>query len=530
MESKIRDLWSGILDMDESDLDGELNFFEAGGDSIMALRLVEAAQAQGVDLNIETVFASSTLVDMAARCRSPSVAAGNKNEEIDNAEEEIIANAESNARLATLCQVGSDEIEDISPASDLQDSLLKSGMAHGTDLLQWVFQVDSKVDQISLKEAWDQIHRQSSILRTRIVKQEGPSLQVVLKTDIEWEHGESLDQYRARSLSKQVDYGHPLFRYALIEDNGAYYFVWTAHHAGFDGATRRMIFLDLQECLSDPRSYGQKAGPTSYKSFVTWSQSRFPNAAASVYWESVLNGFRGLSYMYPLSLEYTPKTTGRLNRTLHINDYKPTKFTKATIAHAAWAVALGNITGERDVVFTTTRLGRHDPIPGIKSIWGPVLALAPVRAILDKTTSVRALVEKMQGDLVSMIPYERQGTLEMTKQLGEQQWHQSYISWHPTGDDVLSREICFAGKEGRDVRIRPRRDLSTPAEVDFALVLDIYDQGQYLDISTSWDTTLQSQERVERLTNCFADCFRKLITMPSIMVGDLWPDPQQKWS
>ena len=351
MESKLRDLWSDILDVDKSDLDGEVNFFEAGGDSVAALRLVEVAQAQGVGFKIESIFASSTLSGMAARCRSPSGASGDKaNDEIDTAgREAALANAEAIAYLATSCQLNSDEIEDIYPASAFQEVLLTLSMAHGTYLLQWVFQVDSEMDQISLRKTWDQIHRQRTMLRTRLVRQAGQLVQVALKLDIEWEYGVSLDQYRARSLSKHVEYGHPLFRYALIKENGAYYFIWTAHHAGFDGATRRMIFSDLQECLSDPESYAQKAAPTSYKSFVTWSKSHAPDAASSAYWESMLNGFRGLPYMYPLSLEVTPKTTSRIHRNLALNDYKSTKFTKATIAHAAWAVALGNITGERDV-------------------------------------------------------------------------------------------------------------------------------------------------------------------------------------
>ena len=531
MESKLRGLWSQILDIDEWDLDGEQNFFEAGGDSVGALRLVEAAQAQDVALNIEAIFASSNLIDMAARCRTFSGGSRNKeNKGIDNAgEEAALADEESITSLAMSCQINSDEIEDAYPASADQEVFLTLGMTHGIFLLQWVFQVDSEMDQVSLIEAWNQIHRQRSILRTRLVKHSDHTVQVVLKEDIEWEHGVSLDQYRRRSLSKPVGFGHPLFRYALIKENGAFYFVWTAHHAGFDSATRRMIFSDLQKCLSDPQGYRQKAGPTNYKSFVKWYGSRIHNAASSAYWNIVLTGFRGLAYMYPLSLEYIPKTTARLDRYLTLKDYKPTRFTKATIAHAAWAVALGNITGERDVLFTTTRLGRHDPLPGIESIWGPMALIAPVRAVLDKTASVAAFLDKMQRGLVSMIPYERDGMSAMVERAGQQQMRQSYLSWHPLGDDVLSREVCFTGKDGGNVRVRPRRDLSTPSAVDFALTLDIYDQGPHLDMSTSWDATLQGQERIERLTDCFADCFRKLITMPDAMVGNLWPDPLEKW-
>ena len=105
--------------------------------------------------------------------------------------------------------------------------------------------------------------------------------------------------------------------------------------------------------------------------------------------------------------------------------------------------------------------------------------------------------------------------------LGQQQMRQSHLSWHPIGDDVLSRELCFTGKDGRNARVRLRRDLSTSFAGNFALIIDVYDQRKYLDMNTIWDATLQSQESVERLIDCFAECFRELITMPNAMVGDL---------
>ena len=39
------------------------------------------------------------------------------------------------------------------PASAFQQAVLTLGMAHGTYFQQWVFQVDSEMDQISLRKA-----------------------------------------------------------------------------------------------------------------------------------------------------------------------------------------------------------------------------------------------------------------------------------------------------------------------------------------------------------------------------------------
>ena len=80
---------------------------------------------------------------------------------------------------------------------------------------------------------------------------------------MEWQEGKDLAGYKSQSLSQPIESGRPLFRYAIITEEDSSYFVWTAHHTGFDGWTRRMIFEHLQETLSQPLEYAQKANGTS---------------------------------------------------------------------------------------------------------------------------------------------------------------------------------------------------------------------------------------------------------------------------
>ena len=44
MDVNLPSVWSRVLDVDSADLDGDTNFFEGGGDSVAALRLVATAE------------------------------------------------------------------------------------------------------------------------------------------------------------------------------------------------------------------------------------------------------------------------------------------------------------------------------------------------------------------------------------------------------------------------------------------------------------------------------------------------------
>ena len=100
----------------------------------------------------------------------------------------------------------------------------------------------------------------------------------------------------------------------------------------------------------------------------------------------------------------------------------------ATVSHAAWAMALGNVSGLDDVYFTTTRSGRYAPIPGIELIFGPVLEAVPVRTKLDKEQSLVDYLQSMQTRLASMPQHEDERARAALALVGHPQVYQSYLS------------------------------------------------------------------------------------------------------
>jgi amino acid adenylation domain-containing protein/non-ribosomal peptide synthase protein (TIGR01720 family) len=65
VEKKLLTLWSELLDMVEDSIDQEDSFFQLGGDSIIAMRLVGAAREEGLSMTVADVFKNPTFADMA---------------------------------------------------------------------------------------------------------------------------------------------------------------------------------------------------------------------------------------------------------------------------------------------------------------------------------------------------------------------------------------------------------------------------------------------------------------------------------
>ena len=65
VEKKLLSLWSELLEMVEDTIEEDHSFFQLGGDSIIAMRLVGAAREEGLSMTVADVFRNPTFADMA---------------------------------------------------------------------------------------------------------------------------------------------------------------------------------------------------------------------------------------------------------------------------------------------------------------------------------------------------------------------------------------------------------------------------------------------------------------------------------
>ena len=63
-EQVLRELWAAVLEQD--DVKSQDNFFDLGGHSIGAMKLVAAARQRGLTITLNQIFECDTLADLAA--------------------------------------------------------------------------------------------------------------------------------------------------------------------------------------------------------------------------------------------------------------------------------------------------------------------------------------------------------------------------------------------------------------------------------------------------------------------------------
>lgn len=142
----------------------------------------------------------------------------------DPSEDELCACAEA-------CHVDREMIDIVSQAHPEQQRRMESHLEMGSYMETLVFKFDQKPNPEQkrfLTLAFEAVRFKNCHLRTRLVKYKEQVLQVVLSDKADWTEGGDFSAYKDQSRMFRMDYGSPLFRYALLEDKDKpTYFVWT---------------------------------------------------------------------------------------------------------------------------------------------------------------------------------------------------------------------------------------------------------------------------------------------------------------
>lgn len=187
--------------------------------------------------------------------------------------------------------------------------------------------------------------------------------------------------------------GQPLTRYAIVGDDVRkdHWFVWTSHHALYDGLSMSLIVKALSSFYSGGLIH---RGP-SFRNFI---QHRLGSDQATTmsYWRHALSGYN--SAQFPNLPASVVETTA--NDYLDYKIMKPRQITSnvtvSTLIRAAWAVVVSQVANSKDVVFGTTMSGRNTEILDIDKIIGPTIATVPVRIKFTSGQTVTSFLRQVQ--------------------------------------------------------------------------------------------------------------------------------------
>ena len=506
----LKQCWAIALDLDVDDVNDDDNFFDLGGDSVQAIRLAEVAREHRLKLDVETVFNHPDFQGMLAN-----------SERVATTDSPLEAPSQGQLNAATVraCAdtygVEPELIEDIFPIVGIQGTLMQIHVQTGAFLMQVVFELQGTLDTALVCKAFDIIHAKNQALRTRLVPVDSEILQVALKDSIVWQNAADLKEYKAKDSTVWMGYGQPLVRYAVVKEPEKTYVVWTAHHSVMDGWTRRLLFDDLESYLANPVAFTAKPDRPPFKNIVDYQRSS--NTEANAFLERYYAEIPHTKTLYTVPDGYTAISKNTSARKISIHRPTKTNMTVSTMAHVAFALALGQMTGSYETTLSITRGSRALPMSGAESIMGHMAVLVLLHVQLPPKQPISTVLRNMQDTSTRMLKYELFNSKHAMRQPG----YSNHIAfnWFPLGSDLSSRVAHFhAGNDSASLRVIQEE---YPNHSMLRCLINVYDNGDHLRVSSAFDDGLLDGSLLERLLDLFAAKLRRICEGQEMSVESL---------
>ncbi|OBK38921.1 non-ribosomal peptide synthetase, partial [Mycobacterium sp. 1165196.3] len=470
VEQTIADIYAHVLGVDRVGIDD--SFFDLGGDSLSAMRLVAEINA-GLDvhLGVRALFEAPTIRRLAGRLgadgggRLPLVAA---------------------ARPAVV------------PLSFAQSRLWFIGQLHGPSPVHNMaiaLQLHGRLDDAAFGAALADVVARHESLRTLFPAHEGIPQQLVVEAgeaDFGWQISDARGWSAAR-LGKAIDtvVGHrfelatelPLRALLFRVDDNEYLLVAVLHHIAADGWSLTPLVRDLGEAYAS-RVAGQAPGwaplPVQYVDYTLWQRAQFGElqdphsliAGQLRYWEHTLAGMPERLELptdrpYPMvadfggasvAVEWPAELQQRVRAVA--NAHNATSF---MVVQAALAVLLAKISASSDVAVGFPIAGRRDP--ALDDVVGFFVNTLVLRVDLAGDPTVAEVLAHVRAR--SLAAYEHQDVpfevlverLNPTRSLAHHPLVQVMLAWQNTDAAELSLG---------DVRVTPVPVETRTARMDLA--------------------------------------------------------------
>ncbi|KAK5991451.1 Nonribosomal peptide synthetase dtxS1 [Cladobotryum mycophilum] len=418
IEKQIQRLWSELLYIEQDTIGLDDSFFQLGGDSVIAMKLVAEARKIGLQLTVADIFRQPVLQDVA----SQSVLIVDHSKLEQNTVPFALLGEDVNIavltqELSVQYQVDSTAIEDVYPCTPLQEGLLSLSSKSGDYIMRGVVELSSDVDIATFRNSWEEVARTVPILRTRIAQYKDLGLlQMVVNEKIAWLYAsEGLDKYLDTDKQLSMDIGESLTRYALVTDDSGKtkWFVWTMHHALFDEWSLSLLLDRVGKVYE-----GKAVEPAQdFRPFIKYIKDQ-DMEEISGYWRTTMADCEAALFpTLPASVEQ-PVTDSVIEHPLPSPQLqqRASNITTSTIIRAAWSLLAARMTNSEDVVFGATVSGRSAPVAGIDSLPAPTIATVPVRVkIPSGEQKISEFLEAVQTQATELIPFEQMGLHRIAK-------------------------------------------------------------------------------------------------------------------
>ncbi|KAK5624973.1 hypothetical protein RRF57_000689 [Xylaria bambusicola] len=487
-EKLLQQLWSTVLRIPGSDIGLDDRFTELGGTSIHLMRLAGAARQQGVILALGDALRRGSLAAMAASLTPAPVGTAKPVQPFS-----LIPKSEDREGLigqaVQICQLQDRrDIEDLYPCTPIQEGLMSlTARRPGAYTVAYEYDLPSDVHIQQFQRAWNTVVAANPILRTRFVQSvTGSMYQTVLRDILLWE-----SDTNAKSSSRQAvtsdtwTLGRPLARLSLHQPGSGespYRFGLSFHHALSDGWSLPLLLQQVQSAYVGTVSLP----PRPFNRFIEYIARTRPDYEK--FWNGYFTDLQAAAFPSLPSVIYTPNPTARKTFTVPADPYGNSEFSVPNRLKLAWSILISFYTDSPDTIFGLTVAGRGAPVLGIENMTGPTIASIPYRLHLQLDHTIADALLKIQGDYVTMMPFEQAG-LQHISHMGPEaalacSAFQSHLVIQPPPDDPpalfrASRDLAGSDAFSTYAVNLICRQMTSSVEIDATFDPNVIDETQF---------------------------------------------------
>ncbi len=513
----LKKIWADVLDLDCENIEDNANFFELGGTSLLALRLLSKIHANfSIELKLYKIFKFPVFSDFYCQFFKKNISSLEKSEllpkltpkkSLRHSETELTANQKS---------------------LWLIDKLYENSWFYN---ISSVYKISGDLKETALKEAIIQIIYNNESLRSFVKSNNHEPLLVIdsnpkfFNVEIIDRENQPLEKLEELIIAIQLEpfnlNVYPLYRIRLLKiEKNSYIFIIVFHHIVFDGWSEglfnRQLSVFYRNAITNKIS-PQKNVP-QYSDYVDWekklSSSKIYKNSLN-YWINELKDIRCFNFPTSFSRQSKSHHKGKyhyfslspsLNNQLFLLK-KEKNTTLFCLLYAAFIVVLHQISKIQDIVIGIPVSGRA--IKEFENIIGNFVSTLPLRININGNMSVSQFIEKCHQKIFEAYENQFVPFSEMVKHLpfirmnGANPVYQIMFVLQDAENQKLSldnMDVDFY-KKGYDA-----------ARMDLTLEINWIDNK--LDGGIYYDTALFSESFIKEIIDTYKDILL-LITEPT---------------
>lgn len=431
-EESMRLIWAAVLHAMVADIRPQDSFFDAGGDALLAGRLVLSCRSNGFDVSLKNLLSGATLTEMCkslgfgedhrhpitlTKARSsprPAVTANKLPEGADHGFVKLI--------VAPQLDIPWSDVIDVAEASSHQLHCLEPSLyGSRSDVRCLVIKFNGALEHQRVREACESLTRLHPTLRTAFAVHDCNLFQVAVESfradfDYKSESASSLDK-NARLVLKRYQKEAPQLRkpatkftFLDAESQGGRLLVQFSAAQVSESAVPRLV-QDFVRLYEHPNTEPQ---PTSFFDYTRAVRgARYDDSM--LHWKRRLDKAK-MTQIMPQSKPLPPVTEVKtLKELVEVSPAILDEFHIGldSVLKAAWAIVLATLSGNADVVFGEVVEGRRlklETSVNVSSIVGPMENVIPVRVRFPIVNSSPLQILRMIDiESKDSLPYEAMG-------------------------------------------------------------------------------------------------------------------------